>query len=102
MIWETRQRAVMAACARERGDTSFASRAFVAPHWRQPPATRFGRAGGGKGLGGGSLIWVDPFFAAGGSILFRRILGSILPARGSNISKVAAALKTFRQGTDHQ
>ena len=51
MVWETRQRAVMAACARERGGTSFASRAFVAPHWRQPPATRFSRAGGGKGLG---------------------------------------------------
>ena len=51
IIWETRQRAVMAACARGRGGTSFALRAFVAPHWRQPPAARFGRAGGGEGLG---------------------------------------------------
>jgi hypothetical protein len=61
-VWETRQRAVMAACARERGGTSFASRAFVAPHWRQPPATRFGRAGDGEGLGrcrglGNELRW---------------------------------------------
>jgi len=61
-VWETRQRAVMAACARKRGGTSFASRAFVAPHWRQPPATRFGRAGDGEGLGrcrglGNELRW---------------------------------------------